>query len=385
MKQTPEPSAKPCSTTRRINVIVICQESKPNLWSYLKDVEADHMDCTIQRSTTEGVHINWPAQKSQEYNSWFSITLTHTKGLFTVSGILRHPCEPPPSGWQDARNWPAVENGKTLITSVAVVMKTQTPMMTSGLGFQKKLHCQFAVDHKRPNVSVLWYQQYHGERSNLFSHASHSGQSEGRGVDLRKLAGGDLSYNLPFTDVKHEGTYVCSVSVFPLSSSLDIRLQIQESPQVSLNVAHTLTLQEGENKKVVCEAENYYPLDVHIEWYEEDPATSGQRVGSPLPKALNNILLSSHKNNMDKTFSLSGFFYLQASLRQSGHRFMCTVSHQSLRMPIKKSFILIVEEPTSWFTLTACSILVILLLSVLYFMLRYLHQVRKYSLQKKPY
>ncbi|XP_061536801.1 tapasin-related protein-like [Phycodurus eques] len=359
-------------------------ESKTNLLSYLKDMEADQVDCGIRRADTESAHVKWPGQKSHECNSWFSITLTHTKDLFTVSGILRHPCEPPPSGQQDVRNWPAIEDGQTLITSVAVIMKTQTPTMTSGLGFQKKLHCQFAVDHKRPNVSVQWYQQYHGERRNLFSHASHTRQSEGRGVELRNLAGGDLSYILPFTEVKHAGTYVCFVSVFPLSSSLHIRLQIQESPQVSLNVAPTLTLQEGEMKKVVCEAENYYPLDVHIVWYEQDPATSGQRVGTPLPKALDNILLSSHKNNMDKTFSLSGFFYLQASLRQSGHQFTCKVSHQSLRMPIKKSFILIVEEPTSWFTLTICSIVVILL-SVLYFMLRYLHQARKYSLQKKPY
>lgn len=121
-----------------------------------------------------------------------------------------------------------------------------------------------------------------------------------------------------------------------------------EPPRVSLNVGPTLTLQEDGEQKVICEAESYYPLDVEIVWYEQDPAVSGQRVGAPLPKVLENVLLSSHKHNQDKTFSLSAFFYLKASLRASGRQFTCSVSHQSLRVPIRKSFILTVEgERTS--------------------------------------
>uniref|UniRef100_A0A3B5AK53 Ig-like domain-containing protein n=1 Tax=Stegastes partitus TaxID=144197 RepID=A0A3B5AK53_9TELE len=92
-----------------------------------------------------------------------------------------------------------------------------------------------------------------------------------------------------------------------------------------------LSLQEGDEQKVICEAEGYYPLDVEISWYEQDPAASGQRVGAPLPKVLKNILMSSHKLNKDNTYSVSAFFYLQASLRDSGKQFKCIVSHQSLR------------------------------------------------------
>lgn len=93
----------------------------------------------------------------------------------------------------------------------------------------------------------------------------------------------------------------------------------------------------------MCDAEGYYPLDVQMVWYEQDRAASGQRVGAPLPKVLQNILLSSHKHNNDKTFSLSAFFYLKASLEDSGKQFTCSVSHHSLRVPIKKSFILNVQ------------------------------------------
>ena len=82
---------------------------------------------------------------------------------------------------------------------------------------------------------------------------------------------------------------------------------------------------------------------MEIVWYEQDPAVSGQRVGAPLPKVLPNVLLSSHKHNQDMTYTVSAFFYLQASLKSSGRQFTCSVSHQSLRMPIRKSFILNVE------------------------------------------
>ncbi|XP_054650457.1 tapasin-related protein-like isoform X2 [Dunckerocampus dactyliophorus] len=361
-------------------ITFLITESKLDLQSYLEDGDADHIDCVIHRSSADP-DVKWPGQKSHEYNCWFSFTLTHRDSLFTVSGVLRYPSEHPPSGEETARNWPVIEDRETLFTTAAMIMKTQTPSVTSGLGFQKKLHCQFAVDHKRPNVTVRWHQQHY---TDIFSHASHSGKTKGTGVDLRKLASGDLSYTLPFTKVLHAGTYTCSASVLPLFISLNIILQIQESPQVSLSVAPTLTLQEGEQKKVVCEAENYYPLDVHIVWSERDPEVSSQRVGAPLPKVLKNLLLSSHKHNTDKTFSLSGFFYLQASLEQSGRQFTCTVSHQSLRMPIKKSFILIVEEPSSLlFILTVCGF-VVLLLVTLYFALSYLHQAKE-RLLAKPY
>lgn len=120
-------------------------------------------------------------------------------------------------------------------------------------------------------------------------------------------------------------------------------LMSSEPPRVSLNVGSTLSLVEGDEQKVVCEAESYYPLDVEIQWYEQDPGVSGQRVGAPLPRVLQNVLLSSHKHNQDKTFSLAAFFYLDASLKASGKQYTCSVSHTSLRMPIRKSFILEVE------------------------------------------
>lgn len=87
------------------------------------------------------------------------------------------------------------------------------------------LHCQFAIDHKGPNVSVEWHKR--GERTKLFSYTSHTRKTEGKGVELKRLAAGDASYSIPFTKISNEGAHVCSVSVMPLFADLDISLRIE--------------------------------------------------------------------------------------------------------------------------------------------------------------
>uniref|UniRef100_A0A8C3A1U3 Si:ch211-108p6.4 n=1 Tax=Cyclopterus lumpus TaxID=8103 RepID=A0A8C3A1U3_CYCLU len=349
--------------------------SKLDLRRFLEGAEAEHLDCELRRFSTEGLH--WPVQGGPGYNRWFSCTLRHARGLFTVTGFLRHPSDHPPMGQQDYHSWPAIGDGETLTTSVALIIKTQSPSVRAALGSQQKLHCQFAVDHRGPNVTVEWHRQHRGERTRLFSHAAHTGRSEGAGVSLRALAGGDASYSLPFAKITSEGTYICSVSVLPLFVSLDISLNIEEPPRVSLNVGPALSLQEGGEQKVSCDAEGYHPLDVEMVWYVEDPAVAGRRVGAPLPEVLQNVLLSSHKHNQDKTYSLTAFFYLQASPRDSGRRYTCSVSHQSLRVPVKKSFLLTVEEPRGWTGNLLLGLVAAALLVVLFKLLRHLNSGRK--------
>ncbi len=110
---------------------------------------------------------------------------------------------------------------------VVMVMKTQSPSVNIGLAAKQKLHCQFAIDHKKPNITVEWHWQHRGERILLFGHSSRSEKTQGTGVGLKSLAGGDASYTIPFTKMSSEGTYICSVSVVPLFAHLDINLRIE--------------------------------------------------------------------------------------------------------------------------------------------------------------
>ncbi|XP_053177591.1 tapasin-related protein-like [Scomber japonicus] len=353
--------------------------SKLEMRRYLEGVEADQLKCEIRRYSTAGIHVRWPVKGTKEYNRWFTCTLKHIKGLFTATSFLRHPSDQPPSGRPDYHSWSPISDTEMLITTVTMVMTTQSPSVKAELGSQIKLHCQFFLDHKAPNVTVEWHLQRPGTRTQLFMHNSRSGQSQGTGVRLTSLIEGDASYTLLSSEMGSEGTYVCSVSVMPLSTSLDIKLHVQERPQVSLNIGPILSLQEGSVQRVVCAAERFYPLDVDIIWYQHDPAVAGQR--PPPAKMLHE--LSSHKSNSDKTFSSSAYFFLEALVGDSGSLFTCSVSHQSLHEPIRKSFTLHVKEHISWlFYVTR--IMVVLLL--LYLVIRLVYWgLGKYQVQNKIY
>ncbi|CAN9511128.1 unnamed protein product [Ophioblennius macclurei] len=359
--------------------------SKLDVRQYLKGTEADQLDCDLKRYSTEGIHVRWPVLGAHGYNYWFSCTIRHISGLFTITSFLRQASDQPPPGQQDYRSWPEIPDGEILTTTVAMVIMTKTPMVKATLGSEQKLHCHFDVDHKAANFTAKWHWQNRGARKMLFNHKSRSGQTEGSGVHTKTLSRGEASYNLPFTKINSEGTFVCSVSVMPIFASVEINLRIEEPPRVLLNVEPSLSLDEGDERKLVCEAHGYFPLDVDIVWYEQDPAALGQRVGAPLPKKLQNILLSSHRHNQDGTYSMSAFFYLEASLRDSGKQFTCSVSHVSLRVPIKKYFILTVKESVSWLFIIPVGFTVLTLSFVLLVMLCYLYTARKKSAGKKPY
>ncbi|XP_031733656.1 tapasin-related protein-like [Anarrhichthys ocellatus] len=207
--------------------------SKLDLRLFVEDAKTEQLECELRRYSTGGIYVHWPFKGGQEYNRWFSCILKHDK--FTVTGFLRHPSDQPPSGQQDYRSWPVIGDRETLTTSVAMVIKTQSPSVRAGLGSQQKLHCQFAVDHKAPNVTVEWHRQHRGERTRLFSYNGRAGRSEGSGVGQRSLAGGDASYSLPFAKMTSEGTYICSVSVIPLFVSLDISLHIEGEEEPDRN------------------------------------------------------------------------------------------------------------------------------------------------------
>lgn len=116
-----------------------------------------------------------------------------------------------------------------------MVVKTQSPSVVAGINSQPRLPCQFALDHRAPNVMVEWHFQHRGERHKLFRYKSRSGEKEGSGVEMKRLAAGDISYVLPRAKISNEGMYICSVSVEPLFVSVDVNLHI-EGERVFLEV-----------------------------------------------------------------------------------------------------------------------------------------------------
>ncbi|XP_067306768.1 tapasin-related protein-like [Pseudorasbora parva] len=329
--------------------------SKVDMRRYLEGDE-DTLHCEIRRYNTGGIVMRWPVTGAQDHDLWFTCTIRHKQGLFAITTFLRHTPAAPGQVQADNQQSIAVNDRDLLTTSAAMVVLTRTPSVVVGFLKEPNLHCQFAVDHKLPNVTVEWRLQRHGERSKLFSYFSRTGKSEGSGVAVKAIAAGNASLKLPPTKKLSEGTYICSVMVPPLHGSHDIPLSLSEQPRVSLNVGSTLSVTLGTDQKLICDAEGYYPLDVNIEWYREPFG------GSPTPFFLKNVLYSSHRHHQDGTYSLSAFFLLQPSMEDSGYKYTCKVTHKSLLTPIRKSFNLIVTEPDStWWYIIAIGFIICML------------------------
>ncbi|KAJ8369259.1 hypothetical protein SKAU_G00092870 [Synaphobranchus kaupii] len=346
------------------------------------DLGVEQLQCEIHRYSTDGIQVLWPGPGAQEQDIWFTCTLRHSGGLFIFTTFLRHTPATPMSAQEDHRKWHAIGDKDSVVTTVGMLVLTRTPSVEVGLLREQTLHCQFAVDHRQPELVLEWVRHRRGERSKLFHYSSRSGQSEGTGVSLSAIAKGDGSLRLPAVTLASEGTYACSVYVPPLYVNHDTVLNILESPQVSLNVGASLSLQAGEEQKVVCEAQGYYPLDVQLEWLKE------QRGGGHLPEVLKNVLFSSHRHHNDGTYSLSAFFLLHPSPVDSGYTYTCRASHRSLRVPIRKSFTLTVTESAD---LGSVLLGVVgigfagLMIFFLAWMLYYLHTEKQEANKSKPY
>uniref|UniRef100_A0A669F5J3 Ig-like domain-containing protein n=1 Tax=Oreochromis niloticus TaxID=8128 RepID=A0A669F5J3_ORENI len=222
-------------------ITFLITRSKLDLLQYVEGWRQRQLKCELHRYSTEGGYVRWPVLGAREYNHCLPAS-SDTAGASSPSPASSAPLRPASPRRPDYQKWPPIPNREVLTTTVAMVIKTQTPSVKARLKFQQKLHCQFDVDHKGAKVTVEWHKQHHGERTKLFSYNRRTGQTQGSGVGLRAFAAGDASYTLASTMISSEGTYICSVSVNPLFARVDINLQIEEPPHVSLNVGPSLSL-----------------------------------------------------------------------------------------------------------------------------------------------
>ncbi|XP_074121009.1 tapasin-like [Sminthopsis crassicaudata] len=291
-------------------------------------------------------------------------------GSFRISTFCFQPTEPAPGP------------GPTPLSGV-FSLYTKAPRVQVRLEGTVLLACGFSVDHAPEAVDMSWMlQQKGGQRRELLKYSG----KQGRVTHLHKQAEafpgeiprGNASIRLSNVAVEDQGNYICSVSAAGLHLELASEVAVVEPPKVTLSPqTPALTLEEGEEQKLVCKVSRYFPLEAHIQWLREPLE------GRMLPEVVKNVLFSNHRQSGDGTYSLSSYFLLKASRSDDGFRYTCRVEHQGLHFPIRKSITVRVTERfghSSWLFLFIFAVLM-LLLAVL---LKYLNQVRQMN-KRKPY
>ncbi|XP_060704421.1 tapasin-related protein-like isoform X2 [Hemiscyllium ocellatum] len=305
-------------------IIFKVQESSLDIFQYA-DKKLDTVGCEISRYSTHGIHVPWPHQ-------------------------------------------------------VAYIVHTRTPLIRAKLKQDLVLDCGYTIDHST-DFNIDWRYQHKGNKKKLFAYNGRHQRVEyiEKGVELfmDQIKQGNASLLLRNIGVKDEGSYLCSVYVPPLFGTHTIEVEIMESPIVSV-YPNSVSLIEGDEQKLVCDAGRYYPLDVEVKWLRQ----KGER--HMLPVYMTNVVFSPHKRNMDGTYNVTSFFRFTASLSDNGVTYTCRVEHVSIDKPIKRYIQVSVEAQSRTLQFLLLSIVIILICAVVITLLIYLKKVAEKN-KKKPY
>ncbi|XP_053311836.1 tapasin-related protein-like [Spea bombifrons] len=340
----------------------ILKDSSLNPVRFLKN-DADRLICTITLNFTDNIQIIWPSlQNDENTNQWFSAVIRHPDGNFQVTIYMSEVTERASVEEHKLQQHKFLDADTHHVTAV-YILSTNTPLIQSTLKKDVLLDCSFSLDHQ-VDVTVTWLFQgkgrkkiklltYNGARKTIQYHSEHVTVHE------EDLLNGNASILLRDVALENQGVYTCSVSAAGLYGDQNVHLEIWESPVVSLNV-ESLLLEEGQEEKILCSASHYYPLDVNIEWLQEDQDKL------LVPSIVQNTFFSGHIYNSDGTYSLIGFFMFRASLQDNGITFTCRVEHPSLASPIRRRVQITVIESKRW-RLEEWLILTVVILSLILF------------------
>ncbi|XP_077336597.1 tapasin-like isoform X1 [Lithobates pipiens] len=325
----------------------VFKDSSLKLMPFLQ-ADTEKLNCKIKSYFTDNIQVLWPniTPSVNTLDSWYIVTVQHTDGTFQMSTFFTILTQTPSMTERDDDEIDDERDDDEIHHTLATfTISTHTPHIYTRLNDNEVLNCAFLVDHMA-EASVTWNFQGKGRRNlKLLSYNGSTKELEYHSkkglVQVEEIQKGIASLSVTNMALEKEGLFTCTVSVGSLYAEQQIHLEVRESPAVSVNV-ESVTLKEGEEQKFVCDASNYYPLDVSIEWLRE-----GQH-GGLLPTSVPHVIYSSHRYNSDGTYSISGSFFYTASLQDSGTIFTCRVEHESLSIPIKKKVSLTVLENYGW-------------------------------------
>ncbi|KAM3843748.1 tapasin [Vipera latastei] len=276
--------------------------------------------CEINPYQPREAHVPWAAGLAGREGSprclegrWVIATIQNPEADFGVSSILHQ--ERPLPGKPEV---PRV----TVATAVLSVF-TRTPRLQSRLGEEVLLDCGFSAPPTA--FSVEWRHQHGGAGRVILAYDGATQRvavsEEGARLFLDS-EGSNVSLQLQAAQVRHEGTYICSVYLPHLQAQQAVELRIVQPPKVTLRpVPFPVPL--NTHTDLACEVTGYYPQRISVAWKWRGPGAPHQ--------TLLDTWESGHRQAPDGTYSFTSFARLPAvQSGDQGGSYSCHVSHVGL-------------------------------------------------------
>ncbi|XP_026796932.3 tapasin [Pangasianodon hypophthalmus] len=276
--------------------------------------------CEINPFTPQASMVKWAAPLTSSAQSpiylsadWFSVSAQGLNGELTLANVMRAP-----TGSKEP--------------SVILSVSSKTSTVRSRLGDPVVLDCGFWVDPSSPlhgsGFAVEWRYQFRGEgrlvvaydgKNDRFAETSETDAD----LDIVGLyETGNASLVLKEAQVRHAGTYICTVYLPHLLAQVALELEIVEPPVLAVYPSPLPLSVPGQVVTVHCEASGFYSLSLDLDWEFTD--AEGKK------RSLGQGSVTGHRQARDGTYSQSSRLELDSfklGLGRGGE-VSCVAKHQ---------------------------------------------------------
>ncbi|XP_062918055.1 uncharacterized protein LOC134353705 isoform X2 [Mobula hypostoma] len=190
------------------------------------------------------------------------------------------------------------------------------------------------------NVGVKWLYGSQRKEIYIFNAGDAMAKRHGAKIFETELRKGDASLYLPNIQLNEAGEYICVVLVTPDRVEKSSQIVVLAKPKVLLSTQH-ITILNGTEKSVWCDATEFYPQKHEIFWEK--------RSRGKTERLERHVCTGAAVSNNDGTFNVSSNIRIEPTLNDDGNVYKCTVRHQSLPDELSQKVKLTVEvsEPES--------------------------------------
>lgn len=243
---------------------------------------------------------------------WFSTAIHGLNRQLGISNIIRAPTA-------------------TAEHNVILSVTSKTVSVQSRLGEPVVLDCGFWADPSSPlsgsGFAVEWRYQFRGDGRLVLAYDGKEDrlaetQEEGATLDFEALhEKGNASLILQEAQVRHSGTYICTVYLPYLLAQVAMELEIVEPPSLSIHPSPLPLSAPGQTLTVQCDASGFTPLSMELSWEFKDADGKSRPLGSGS--------VTGHRQAWDGTFSQSTRLELDTSKLDLGRggEVICVAVH----------------------------------------------------------
>ncbi|NP_001088111.1 uncharacterized protein LOC494812 precursor [Xenopus laevis] len=169
----------------------------------------------------------------------------------------------------------------------------------------------------------------------IYDGGSHNPIRPGSQLDIHLIKGNAGLY-LAQVQVAEEGEYTCTVTYDNEEDEGRSSLEVSVEPSARL-VPTDVIIEEGTERWVTCQANNYYPETIKFQWIKH--LSDAQHIVLRQGVSTNEPL-----ENEDGTFNVTSQLMIKPSMEDDREKYSCIISHRSLGNSLVLNFILSVKE-----------------------------------------